>query len=74
MTTIQRFGSLRLAVFRDHNPPHFHLLGPGCSVSVDLRTFKILEGRPLPAGTADAIDWARANSDLLWKCWNELNG
>ncbi len=37
MTTVERFGNLRLAIFRDHNPPHFHILGLGCSVSVDLR-------------------------------------
>jgi hypothetical protein len=74
MTTVERFGNLRLAIFRDHNPPHFHILGPGCTVSVDLRTFKVMEGRPLPAGTADVIAWARANADLLWQFWNELNG
>lgn len=74
MTTVERFGNLRLAIFRDHNPPHFHILGPGCTVSVDLRTFKVMEGRSLPAGTADVIAWARANADLLWRFWNELNG
>lgn len=74
MTTIERFGNLRLAIFRDHNPPHFHILGPGCAVSVDLRTFAVLEGRPLPPGTAAVIEWAKAHTDLLWRLWNELNG
>ena len=68
MTTIERFGNLRLAVFRDHNPPHFHILGPGCSVSVDIRTIKVVEGRTLPVGTTDVIAWARANADSLWRC------
>jgi hypothetical protein len=74
MTTVERFGNLRLAIFRDHNPPHFHVLGHGCSISVDLRTFEIMEGRPVPAGAIPVIAWARANADLLWQFWNELNG
>ncbi|TAN46866.1 MAG: DUF4160 domain-containing protein [Rhodospirillales bacterium] len=74
MTTVKRFGKLRLAIFPDHNPPHFHILGPDCSVSVDLRHFKTLDGRPLPANAAEILEWAKAHPELLWELWKELNG
>jgi len=69
MTTVERFGNLRLAIFRNHNPPHFHVLGPGARC----RWIFGLEGRSLPAGAADVVAWARANADLLWQFWNKLN-
>lgn len=72
MTTVKRFGNLRLAIFPDHNPPHFHILGPECAVAVDLRTFEALEGRQ-GGGSAEAMEWAKANADVLWALWHELN-
>ena len=73
MTTVRRFGNLRLAIFVDHNPPHFHILGPDCSLVVNLRTFEIVEGNREPAKIAHVLDWARANADTLWRLWRELN-
>ena len=73
MTTVRRFGNLRLAIFVDHNPPHFHILGPDCSVVVNLRTFEIMEGTREPAEVAHVLDWAKANAGPLWRIWRALN-
>ncbi len=74
MTTVERFGNFRLAIFRDHNPPHFHILGPECSLAIDLRNFTIIDGRHLPNEALPIIDWAKENAELLWRIWRELNG
>lgn len=73
MTTVRRFGNIRLAIFVDHNPPHFHILGPDCSVVVDLRTFAVVEGNREPAKIGHVLEWAKANPDTLWRLWRELN-
>ena len=73
MTTVRRFGNLRLAIFVDHNPPHFHILGPDCSVVVNLRTFEIVEGNREAAEIRHVLDWAKANADSLWRIWRKLN-
>ena len=73
MTTVRRFGKRRLAIFVDHNPPHFHVLGPDCSVVVDLRTFEIIEGNLGASDIAEILTWSRANAKRLWAVWRGLN-
>ena len=73
MTTVRRFGNLRLAIFVDHNPPHFHVLGPDCSAVVNLRTFEVMEGNREAAEIAHVLIWAKANAGSLWRVWRALN-
>ncbi|MBI4967367.1 MAG: DUF4160 domain-containing protein [Rhodospirillales bacterium] len=74
MTTVRRFGKRRLAIFFDHNPPHFHILGPDIAVVVDLRTFEIIEGNATESELASILDWARGHAVQLWSVWHGLNG
>ena len=64
---------VRICVTPDHAPPHFHLRGPGWSISIEIKTLTIMVGWAPPAELAEALDWAKANQHvLMWK-WDDLN-
>ena len=62
---------------REHAPPHFHIVGPGFSVSIDMATLSVdgIRGRPPKNVVADAIAWASLveNQKLLQTTWDTLN-
>jgi hypothetical protein len=69
--TIQVYG-------REHAPPHFHIVGPGWAVSVNVATLNIdgVRGAPPKAAIDDALTWAaepRNKAKILekWDLQNE---
>jgi hypothetical protein len=75
MPAIARFSNCTIYVYSDdrHKLPHFHVLGPDCSVTVNLETLEVMVGKgPRPA-LQEAIDWARDNRDRLFEAWRTLN-
>jgi Domain of unknown function (DUF4160) len=46
--------------FNDHNPPHFHVKYGECKAEMDIRTLRILKGRPPPKAQSLVIEWALA--------------
>lgn len=60
----------------DHNPPHFHLIGPGWRASYVVKGRKRLKGK-VPANAAkaakQALSWAAMHEMELLARWAELN-
>jgi len=61
-------------MYRDHNPPHFHISSPTGEAQVRLSDLAILRGRIARRDYELAMGWARENLDLLHAEWNRLNG
>ncbi len=74
MPIVYDFGSFRIYIyFQDHNPPHFHVRGPGFEAEVTIEEPRVLVGE-LPSGTFRTVRrWAIANRDMLVERWNEYN-
>ena len=63
-------------MYPDHAPPHFHVRGPGWSVVVNIKGFKVARGRPPKKAKkelARAIRWAKDNKALLVAEWERLS-
>lgn len=74
MPTVRRFRNSKLALYYgDHNPPHFHVVGPGFAVLVDIETLAIIGGRARANDIAEALAWARGagNRDKLRRLWTK---
>src|ERR1700730_10941950 len=58
----------------DHNPPHFHLVGPDTNANILIETFDVYEGRATRKALQEARDWWRneTNRQMLGMKWNEL--
>ena len=51
MPTIQRLRNFKVCMYADdHDPPHFHVLGPGWSGVIDLDTHTVCRGEISKAG------------------------
>lgn len=74
MPTYHRFDSFRLEVrSRDHNPPHFHILGAGFHALVGIHDLQVIEGTYTRAALAEAVAWAAKNTEALMIEWRRLN-
>jgi hypothetical protein len=74
MPQIHRFtGKVKICMYPDHAPPHFHLRGPGWSVVVRLSDLTVMRGKAPPGELARMRTWARANRELLDAEWERLN-
>lgn len=72
MPTIHRFATSKIAIYADdHMPPHFHIEGRGFRLVVEIETMAVRAGDARKA--AEAMEWARANADVLRAAWIRLN-
>lgn len=74
MNTIYRDGKLKISVYADHAPPHFHVRTPEGDSAVDLATLTEFAGSANRKLLARAIAWALANRPLIEAEWKKLNG
>ncbi len=56
----------------DHNPPHFHVVGPDVAAQVEIETLKVLRGS-LPKKALWVLEWAAENRPALYAEWNRRN-
>ena len=80
MPTVLRLGSLRVVIYpNDHEPPHVHLLGPGCRAKIRLGT----AGRKPSIVSNDGVSLAQlgrallaidVDRVLLRRAWRQRNG
>lgn len=73
MPTIHRVRNLKVVMFfNDHDPPHFHVHGPGWRLRVHIGSWEtqIVSGRPHDYD--DVIAWARNNTARLMKAWRSM--
>jgi hypothetical protein len=74
MPTIHVLSNSKVCMYADdHDPPHFHVLGPGWSGVIDLDTLTICRGGIPKADYLEAVQWAKENSLFLLSEWRRLN-
>ena len=74
MNTIYRERKLRISVYADHAPPHFHVRTPEGDSLVNMETLMEIAGNANRKLLARAISWALSNKQLLEAEWKKLNG
>ena len=76
MPEIVRLTNSKICIFPDdHAPPHFHLIGPGWKITIDITTLEVLKGKAPKADVGEAIRWATVPDNLvtLVSEWRRLN-
>jgi len=67
-------GGFKVAMyFEDHNPPHFHVLGPDWRAAFAIADGRLLRGRCPPAAKKAVKVWVAENEAVLLEKWIELN-
>jgi hypothetical protein len=61
-------------MYRDHNPPHFHISTTGGEAQVSLADLTVIRGGVSKRDFELAIAWVRKNMDLMYAEWDRLNG
>lgn len=74
MPTVKDFGRFRIRVYYgDHNPPHFHIVGPDFAAQVAFSDLSVLNG-DVPADVLrEAREWAKENMAILQQTWDVGN-
>jgi hypothetical protein len=73
MVTLYTKGNWKIAVYTDHNPPHFHVVTPEAEALVSIATIELIKGSVPPKVLRAACEWAVAHKKELWAMWNLLN-
>jgi len=71
---IYRNGKMKISVYADHAPVHFHVRTPDGDSAVDLITLAEIAGNANRKLLSKAIAWALANRSLIQAEWDKLNG
>lgn len=58
----------------DHNPPHFHIVGPDFNAQVRIGDLTTIKGNAPPDTMRRVLEWAAENRPLLALRWIEING
>ena len=76
MPTVRRFDRCRIEMyFRDHAPPHFHIVTRSDErVAVLIETLGILAGAADDRDLEEALSWAASNRETLRRLWREYSG
>ncbi|KAA0571794.1 DUF4160 domain-containing protein [Azospirillum sp. Sh1] len=75
MPIIVRIGNARVYIYADdHNPPHFHIVGPDFNALVRINDLVLLKGTAPPDTMRKVLEWAGENRPLLALRWIEING
>jgi hypothetical protein len=74
MGKLAMFGKVALVVRgRDHNPPHFHVVGPDFEALVGIDPVVILRGSMSKAVWVQVQMWCAENRAVLVAEWNRVN-
>lgn len=74
MPTLQRFASFKLEIrFRDHLPPHVHVLAADRrEVLIEIESLSITGDIP-PHELGEVLAWMRGNRELLFEAWTRYH-
>ena len=71
MPELSRFLGIVIAMyFKDHNPPHFHVLYNEYDAEIEIKNLAILEGELPPRVLGLALEWAGLHKEELLDDWN----
>ncbi len=73
MNTLYRDGKLKIAVYVDHNPPHFHVMTAEGESLVAMATLAEIKTGANRKQLAKAIAWANEHRGELVAEWQRLN-
>jgi len=73
MNTLYRHGKMKIAVYADHNPPHFHVITPDGESLIDLATLAEIQAGAPRKSLAKALAWAIQHRAELETEWQRLN-
>ena len=74
MPTFHRLSNAKICIYADdHDPPHFHLIGPGWAGIIDIDTLKVCRGTIPRKDFIEAVEWATRNRAALILEWKRLN-
>ena len=66
------FGIIIRMFHREHNPPHFHVVGlDGRDAQVRLGVLTLLNGAVDRRALKEAVAWAEGNRGFLEETWND---
>ncbi|MGB3780258.1 MAG: DUF4160 domain-containing protein [Tunicatimonas sp.] len=72
MPEVSRFYGIIIRMFyKDHNPPHFHVIYQENEALIDIKTLEIMEGRLTKRAKILAIEWAIEHRDELLNNWQK---
>ena len=71
MPELSRFLGMSIAMyFKDHNPPHFHVLYNEFDAEIEIMTLAVLDGKLPPRILGLALEWAEMHKEELLDDWN----
>ena len=74
MPKFHQFDGYRVDVrSRDHNPPHFHAIGPDFHALIRIDTFEVMRGEVPRQVFKEVVGWAIGRRDDLLAEWRRLN-
>ncbi|MCP5368560.1 MAG: DUF4160 domain-containing protein [Hyphomicrobiales bacterium] len=81
MPRIEDFGSFVIYMYyQDHDPPHFHVIGPDFKARIAIEDLRILsragKDRPMDRAIKRALEWAGEDDHRarLESAWAEYSG
>jgi hypothetical protein len=71
MPEISRFLGIVVAMyFREHSPPHFHIIYNEYKAEIDIKTLAVLDGKLPPKVRELVAEWAKLHKEELLKNWD----
>lgn len=66
MPTYKRFDGFSVEVrSREHNPPHFHVIGTDFHALIGIRDLQVMKGKITRQALAIIVPWAAAENEAL---------
>jgi len=71
MPELSRFLGITIAMyFKDHNPPHFHVLYNEYDAAIEINTLSVIDGKVPPRILGLALEWAEMHKEELIEDWD----
>ena len=72
MPEISRFYGIIIYIFyREHNPPHFHVVYGEYEALIHIDTFSVIAGKLPPRALGLVMEWATLHQEELKKVWQQ---
>ena len=73
MPTVIYIGSIKIRIYpKDHQPPHVHVVGPGCEAKFEIETLECSFSRGFTLKDLHRIErYLEEHKDYLKEVWHE---
>jgi hypothetical protein len=73
MPTIALIDGIKIQVFADHRPPHFHVVAAEQVIVIRISDLAVIRGSMRKGTLRKALDWAEAHKQEIEDAWTRLN-